>query len=107
MGKRDPGPDIPLLAVLIAPAVAWVGFRILRDGQRVLEQWSMVSAAYAGYGLAWIIAGAAMIVGGLWAVGSTGMNRVALWTGSLGSVLAGASLMIGVLTYVVPCSGPS
>ena len=70
-------------------------------------EWSVISAAYAACGVAWIVGGVAMTGGGLGVLGSLGTRRTPLWVGALGSVLAGASLVIGVLTGVVPCSGPS
>lgn len=93
-------------AALAGLAVALLGFGCFSSGRQVTLKWSVISAAYAGYGVLWMIGGAAMILGGLWVLGSRGRRRFPLWAGALGSVLAGTSLVIGVLTYVVPCAGP-
>jgi hypothetical protein len=94
-------------SALLGVVIALLGFSLLRSGQQVVLEWPSISVAYAACGISWIIGAAAMIMGGLWVLGSLGRHRIALWAGALGSVLAGASLVIGVLTYVVPCSGPS
>jgi hypothetical protein len=47
-----------------------------------------------------------MFIAGLWVLASRGRHRMPLWMGGLSAVLAGAVLVVGVLTYVVPCSGP-
>jgi hypothetical protein len=92
---------------LLGLAVAVLGFSILNSGRGVVDKWSQISAAYAACGVLWIICGALMSVGGLWVLASFGTHRLPLWLGAIGSVVAGASVVIGVLTSVVPCSGPS
>jgi hypothetical protein len=69
--------------------------------------WSSISAAYAAFGVLWIVAGPVMLACGLWALGTLGRSRIPLWIGGAATALSGGSLIAGVLSYVVPCSGPS
>jgi hypothetical protein len=96
----------------IAPAVlglvvAVLGLVFVNSGHQVTLKWSAIGAAFAACGVAWLVTGAAMVIGGLGTVISLGRQRLALWTGAVGSILSGVILIAGVLTYVVPCSGPS
>jgi len=96
------------MAVSIAIAAIWLlfGYAISESGYQVLSKWSSIGAAYAAVGALWLLAGPAMFGAGLWLIGSLGRHRVPLWLGGAAGILAGASLVVGVLTYVVPCSGP-
>jgi hypothetical protein len=96
------------MAVSVALAAIWLffGYVISESAYRVLRQWSSIGAAYAGIGIIWLLAGPAMFGAGLWLLGSLGRHRIPLWLGGAAGILAGVSLIIGVLTYVVPCSGP-
>ena len=92
----------------VALAVLFVGFGYLVavSGFRTVGSWSSISAAFAAYGVFWIVAGPSMIASGAWVLASLGRNRMALGISGTTAILAGASLIAGVLTYVVPCSGP-
>ncbi len=98
-----------LVAISIAIAAIWLffGYAISQAGYRVLREWSSIGAAYATVGTLWLITGPAMFGAGLWLLGTLGRHRIAFWLGAAAGMLAGASLVVGVLTYVVPCSGPS
>jgi hypothetical protein len=93
-------------AVVIAVLMLLMGVVIVRGGCVPLRRWPSVSIAFAAWGGLWLIAGAALVIGGLWALGSLGGNRIPLRIGGAGAILSGGSLIVGVLTYVVPCSGP-
>ena len=105
VAPSKPGSSAPF--ALMGLLIAVLGFSLGLNGKNVVSQWSQISAAYAACGVLWIICGALMTVGGLWVLVSLGRHRIPLWLGASGSAVAGASLIIGVLTYVVPCSGPS
>ncbi len=94
--------------VSIAIAAVWLlfGYAISGAGYRVLGEWSSIGTAYAAVGSLWLLTGPAMFGAGLWLLGSLGRHRVPLWLGGTAGILAGISLIVGVLTYVVPCSGP-
>ncbi len=83
------------------------GYLIATAGYRGIRQWSSISPGYAAYSLLWVVAGPAMVVAGLWVLASIGRHRIPLWIGGTAAVLSGSSLVAGVLTYVIPCSGPS
>ena len=96
------------IVVSIAMAAIWLffGYVISRAGLEVLLKWSSIGVPYAAVGALWLLAGPVMFGAGLWVLGSLGRHRMPLWLGATAAVLAGASLVVGVLTYVVPCSGP-
>ncbi len=96
------------MAVSIAIAAIWMlfGYAISESAYQTLSKWSSIGAAYAAVGILWLLAGPAMFGAGLWLLGSLGRHRIPLWLGGAAGILAGASLVVGVLTYVVPCSGP-
>lgn len=84
-----------------------LGFVGLSAGHTTLREWGAISPALRMCGLLWTLAGAVTMVTGLWALGSLGRNRMPLLVGGAAAALAGIVLVVGVLTYVVPCSGPS
>ncbi len=83
------------------------GVLVSLGGFRVASQWRAISPAYAAVGVLWAAAGFVMLACAVGAFASGGRHRVALWAGGAGAGAAGLSLIIGVLTYVVPCAGPS
>ncbi len=94
-------------AIALAAVLIFFGYLIADSGRGVLRNWSSIGPAYAGVGLLWIVAGPAMFVAGVWILASLGRRRIPLWVGGIAAALSGATLVAGVLTYVVPCSGPS
>lgn len=96
------------MAVSVALAAIWLffGYAISKSGYRVFSEWSSIGATYAAIGVLWLLTGPAMFGAGLWLLGSLGRHRIPLWLGGAAGILAGVSLVVGVLTYVVPCSGP-
>lgn len=95
------------IALAFAAVMMCFGYAIFGAGYRTLRGWSSIGPAYAGIGILWLLAGPAMFGAGLWVLGSLGRHRIPLWIGGAAAVLAGVVLIAGVLTYVVPCSGPS
>lgn len=100
----DPRKLPPIGAAVVLAAF---GFLVASLGSSVARRWSGISAAYAACGLLWIVAGPVMIAAGFWQLIAFGRLRLPLWIGGGAAFLAGAVLVTGVLTYVVPCSGPS
>jgi hypothetical protein len=93
-------------AFLLAGLLLLFGYVIAVAGYDALRKWSSISAGFASYGLLWFAAGPAMLIAGLWALASLGRASIPLRVGGIAAMVAGASLIAGVLTYVVPCSGP-
>lgn len=98
---RTPG------AFVLAALMLVFGYLIAGAGYRTLQKWPSISAAYAACGVLWVVAGPAMLVAGVWVLASVGRRRIPLWIGGVAAVLSGGSLIAGVLTSVIPCSGPS
>ena len=92
--------------VVLVTLMLLFGFLVAAAGYRTLLNWPSISAALAAYGVIWFAIGPAMLVSGLWTLGSRGRNRIPLWIGGAAAILSGATLIAGVLTYVIPCSGP-
>lgn len=92
---------------LVAAGTIFFGFLVSQAGYSTLREWRAIGAAYAACGVLWILSGPTMFVGGSWVLASLGRRQTPLWMAGAGSVLAGAVLVVGVLTHVVPCSGPS
>jgi hypothetical protein len=100
---RPPGRGTAFAAVLV---FLLFGFALSQNALRLFTQWSSISPWLAACGIAWGVGSAGMIVGGLWLAGSLGRHRIPLAVGGAGAALAGSVLVVGVLTYVVPCSSP-
>jgi hypothetical protein len=94
-------------AAVVAAVMIFFGYVVSHAGYQILREWRSIGAAYAACGVLWILAGPAMLVAGLWVLASLGRHRIPLWLGGTAAVAAGAVLVAGVLTHVVPCSGPS
>ena len=94
-------------SILLAALMLLFGFLIAGGGYSALRNWSAIGAAFATCGALWIVTGPAMLLGGFWLLGTLGRNPIPLWIGGVAAVLSGGSLVAGVLTYVIPCSGPS
>jgi len=94
------------VAIVAAAVMLFLGLLVSAMGYQTLREWSFISPAYASCGLLWVVAGPVMLVAGLWLLGSLGRNRIPLLVGGAATALAGVVLVVGVLTYVVPCAGP-
>jgi hypothetical protein len=96
-----------VVAIAVAAGLLLFGFVVLSAGRDTLREWAAIRPALLTCGLLWVLAGAVMIVTGLWVLGSLGRHRIPLLAGGAATALAGMVLVVGVLTYVIPCSGPS
>ncbi len=92
--------------IVLGALMLLFGCLIASTGYHALRMWPFISAAFAAYGVLWAITGLAMLVGGLWALGCFGRSRVPFWIGGVGALFSGGSLIAGILTHVIPCSGP-
>jgi len=92
---------------LVAAGTLFFGFFVSQVGYSVLREWRSISAALAACGVLWILSGPAMFLGGSWVLASLGRRATPMWMAGTAAFLAGAGLVVGVLTHVVPCSGPS
>lgn len=95
------------VAIIVAAAMLIFGLLVSATGYQAVREWSYTSSAYASCALLWVVAGPVMLVAGLWLLGSLGRNRIPLLVGGAATALAGMVLVVGALTYVIPCSGPS
>lgn len=93
---------------VVAIVAIFFGFLIsTRLGYMTLRQWSSISAGYSACGVLWALAGPTMCVAGCWVLLTLGRRPTPLWLAGASSIVAGGTVVVGVLTHVVPCSGPS
>ena len=97
---------IVLMSIVAAGAI-FFGFLIFKAGYSTLREWRAIGAAFAACGVLWILSGPAMFAGGSWVLASLGRRSIPFWITGAACVVAGGTLLVGVLTHVVPCSGPS
>jgi len=97
-----------VLAVVLALIIVVFGFLMFSSGYSVVHrEWSSIGSAFAACAVTWILMGLVMMAAGTWVLGSGGGQRLALCLSGAAAAVAGTSLVVGVLTHVVPCSGPS
>jgi len=97
-----------LLALVLAFIIVVFGFLIFSSGYSVVHrEWGSVGSAFAACAITWMLADLVMMAAGAWVLGSAGGQRIPLWLSGAAAAVAGTSLVVGVLTHVVPCSGPS
>ena len=97
------------IAVIFPLALLMVlfGILILVRVPQTLRTWQHFSVPYATIWALWFVAAPAMLIAGVWAVASLGRKPAPLWIAGTAAALIGASSIAGVLTDVIPCSGPS
>ena len=94
------------MRLLLAVLMLALGYGITGNGYRTLVLWPSISVMFAACGFLWAVAGAAMLGAGAWVIGTLGRSLTPLWIAGIAAVLSGGSLVAGVLTNVVPCTGP-
>ncbi len=94
-------------ALGLSAVMAFFGYAIAVAGYRILREWQSIGAVYAGIGVLWLFAGPAALGAALWVLGSLGRHRIPFRIAGYASAIAGIVLIIGVLSLVIPCSGPS
>ncbi len=87
--------------------IALLGYMTFNNGLTTARLWSAISAAFAACGVIWIVTGVAMMLCGLWSAASPWWRRIPIWIGGAAGTIAGATWLGGVVTYVIPCSGPT
>jgi hypothetical protein len=92
---------------VVAVMAIFFGFLISKVGYTTLREWSSIGAGYSACGVPWALAGPTMFVAGCWVLLTLGRRATPLWLAGAGSIVAGGAVVVGVLTHVVPCSGPS
>jgi hypothetical protein len=83
------------------------GFVVSAAGYSTVRQWAAIGPGLLTCGLLWLLTGVTMLIAGLWVLVSLGRHRIPRLVGGAAAVLAGLVLVVGVLTYVIPCSGPT
>jgi len=93
--------------VFLSLAIAFWGFLLVQDNLHALPIWDAISAGYALCVVLGTATGAVMLAGGLWTAATRGRRhfpvRLAFWS----AMIAGATIGIGTITSVIPCSGSS
>lgn len=78
------------------------------EGNKIKRNGKLFAAMYKRrFGVIALLAGPIMLLTGLWIVGSLGTARIPLRAGGVASLVVGAALIVGVVAYVIPCTGPS
>ena len=96
-----------VLSLGISAVMIFLGYAISAAGYRVIRSWSSIDAAYAEIGILWLIAGPAILGAALWILASLGRQRIPFCVVGYAAVVAAVVLIFGVLSNIVPCSGPS
>lgn len=92
--------------VLVAILLLAIGYGISDSAYRGFRAWPDTGPAYSLCIALWTVAGPVMLVAGLVVLASAGRLLFPLRIGGAAALLAGTSLIVGILTYVIPCSGP-
>jgi zinc transporter ZupT len=95
------------VTALVAVGTIFFGFLASRGGYLTLREWRSIGAGLLTCGALWALAGPTMFVAGWWVLLTFGRRPTPLWLAGAASIVAGGALVVGVLTHVVPCSGPS
>ncbi len=93
--------------LVVAAILAFFGFALGKSGLNLVMRWNEVSPWLGLVAILWSLAGAGMLASAGWMLATRGRQRLPFRIGGAGAALAGGSLVIGVLTFVVPCAGPS
>lgn len=85
-----------------------LGALLLVPGTRGnFARWQHLSGSYRAVNVVVVAGIAALVLGAALLLFRKNWKRRALLTGGAGTVLIGGTLMWGVLSGVIPCSGPS
>jgi hypothetical protein len=95
------------IALLLAALLLFVGGIYALGGSSELREWAAMSQGLIACMVLLAVCGLTMISAGVWLVATLGRDRRALWMGGGASVLCGVVVLAGVLSKVIPCSGPS
>jgi len=107
MDSRVAPSPLRISVFLCAACMLLFGYVISEGGYCILSRWHHISPPYAAIGVIWVVAGPIMLASGVGIFLSLGRHKLPLWAGSISVICAGTSLIAGVLSYVVPCAGPS
>jgi len=76
-------------------------------GYQFLQEWSALAPALALGSTLWVLSGLVTFGAALWLLVRHTPVKPSLWIGGAATILAGATLLAGVLVHVVPCPGPT
>ena len=93
--------------IVLALLMVLFGYLIAMAGYQTLRHRIVISASFAAIGALWIVVGPVMLAGAVWVLVSLGRKPIPFYVAGVAALLCGGSLIAGVLTYVIPCSGPS
>jgi len=94
------------LMVLMAFLI-FFGLLVSRAGYSTLREWRSIGPGFAAFRALWALAGPLMFLAGWWAMLTLGQRPTPLWLAGGASMVAGGAQVVGMLTHVVPCSGPN
>lgn len=107
MDSRVASSPLRIPVFLCAACMLFFGYVISEGGYRILSRWDQISIPYAAIGVIWAVAGVVMLAAGVGIFLSRGLHRLPIWAGAVAIMCAGTSLIAGVLSYVIPCAGPT
>lgn len=91
----------------IAIAMLFVGPLILFLACQFVREWSALQPALAAGASLWVLTGLLTSGAGGWLLLRRSSPGLPLRVGGAATILAGATLLAGVLARVVPCAGPT
>ena len=71
------------------------------------KHWQSLSGSFRAVNILFVAGMAGLVLGAAFLIAGEGWRRRALLTGGAAAALIGVTVMWGVLSGVIPCSGPS
>lgn len=104
----EPAAHHPANGILrVAISMLFMGCFAFYFGFDFVREWSSLQPALALCTTAWLLSGLVTAGAALWLLLRHTPRNPPLWIGGTGAIFAGATLLTGVLTHVVPCPGPT
>lgn len=94
-------------SVLVGVLMLLLGALLTQVALPAMLEWDALSGALKSIIAIWIVAGPVALACGLWLLVSLGRRNPPLWTGACALSTSGALMVVGVLTHVIPCAGPT
>jgi hypothetical protein len=92
--------------VIMGAILLLLGYGTIGAGIEVLREWSSIRSVYLMLGFLWMLSGTAILVAAVWLITCLGSRRLPFAIGGSGILMSGTGEICGLLTHVVPCSGP-
>ena len=100
-----------ILKAIIRGAIALLlllgAFLLVPGTYQSLERWQTLSNSFRAVNILLVAGIAGLVLGAALLLSGEGWRRRGLLTGGAAAALIGATIMWGVLSGVIPCSGPS